>query len=93
MAVSYFLAENLPETWMGRAGTIPWPPRSPYLTPCEFYIWGYVEDQEYQPPMPQSFGARISQATANVDEPHFRRTWEEIEYHIDVCRVIYVAPI
>ena len=26
-----------------------WPPRSPGLTPCDFFLWGYVKDNAYKP--------------------------------------------
>ena len=28
-----------------------WPPRSPDATPCHFYLWRYVKDQVYVPPL------------------------------------------
>lgn len=28
------------EEWIGRAGTVPWPPRSPDLTPLDFFLVG-----------------------------------------------------
>ena len=31
---------------------LPWPPRSPDLTPCDFLLWGYVNDDVFVPPMP-----------------------------------------
>ena len=31
-----------------------WPPRSPDATPCDFFLWGYVKDQVYVPPLPAS---------------------------------------
>ena len=31
---------------------LPWPPRSPDLTPCDYFLWGYVKDQVFIPPMP-----------------------------------------
>jgi hypothetical protein len=40
--------------------------------------------------MPQSLPEtrqRISLATANADESQLRRTWEELQYGVDVCRV------
>jgi hypothetical protein len=52
-----------------------------------FVPTGYVEDQVYQPPTPQSPRERISQAIANVDESQLRRTWEEFEYRLDVWEV------
>ena len=30
------------------------PPRSPDATPCDFFLWGYVKDQVYVPPLPTS---------------------------------------
>ena len=26
-----------------------WPPRLPDLTPCDFFLWGYVKDNAYKP--------------------------------------------
>jgi hypothetical protein len=54
-----------------------WPPRSPDITPCDFYLGGYVKDQVCQPPMPQSIPELqdwISQAAANGDGYQLRRT-------------------
>jgi hypothetical protein len=33
---------------------LPWPPRSPDLTPCDFFLWGFVKDSVYVPPLPTS---------------------------------------
>ena len=30
------------------------PPRSPEADPCDFFLWGYVKDQVYVPPLPAS---------------------------------------
>jgi hypothetical protein len=43
----HFLNETLPHWWIGRAVNndqhlLLWPPRSPDLTPCDFFLWGYV---------------------------------------------------
>jgi hypothetical protein len=45
-----------PQRWIGRHGPnenpLPWwPPSSPDLTPCDFFLWGYVEDTVYVPPL------------------------------------------
>jgi hypothetical protein len=50
----------------------------------------YVKGQVQQAQMPQPFRERrrrISQAMANASESHFLRTWEEIEYRVDLCTV------
>jgi hypothetical protein len=31
-----------------------WTPHSPDATPCDFFLWGYVKDQVYVPPLPAS---------------------------------------
>jgi hypothetical protein len=33
-----YLNQKLPGWWIGRGGPIAWPPRSPDLTPLEFYL-------------------------------------------------------
>jgi len=34
-------------------GDIAWPPRSPDLTPCDFFVWGYLKAKVYeQRPVP-----------------------------------------
>ena len=42
---------NLPHRWIGRGGqfdlNFPWPPRSPDLTVCDFFLWGYIKEQVY----------------------------------------------
>ena len=36
------------ERWIGRAGPVAWPPRSPDLTPLDFFLWGHVKNLEYR---------------------------------------------
>jgi hypothetical protein len=47
--VRLWLNRNLGEHWIGRGGTIKWPPRSPDLTPCDFFLWGYIKQTVYRP--------------------------------------------
>ena len=39
-----YLDEVFPQGWIGRAGPIEWPPRSPDLTPMDFFFWGVVKN-------------------------------------------------
>ncbi|GBO98416.1 Transposable element Tc3 transposase [Eumeta japonica] len=40
LIVREYLDNVFPNSWIGRDGPIPWPPRSPDLTPLDFYVWG-----------------------------------------------------
>jgi hypothetical protein len=41
------LKDKFENRWIGRGGPIPWPPRSPDITPCDFFLWGFVKDVVY----------------------------------------------
>uniref|UniRef100_A0A915DJC0 Transposase n=1 Tax=Ditylenchus dipsaci TaxID=166011 RepID=A0A915DJC0_9BILA len=47
------LDENFPLCWMGRVtpakpALFRWPPYSPDLTPCDFFLWGYLKSRIYR---------------------------------------------
>ena len=66
--VRRYLNDTLPHRQIGHASEddsplLPWPPRSHDLTPCEFFIWGYVKYHVLVPVMPsiyQSCDKRLS---------------------------------
>ena len=33
---------------VGRGHAVPWPPRSPDLTPLNVFLWGYLKDKVYE---------------------------------------------
>jgi len=64
--------------------------------PCDFFLWGYVKDQVFVLPLPYDLTdlkARIIASVKKVDAPMLTRVWQELEYHIDVCRVTHGAHI
>ncbi|XP_077511001.1 uncharacterized protein LOC144121701 [Amblyomma americanum] len=47
--VRQWLNEEFPGRWMGRGSpNMSWPPRSPDLTPCDFFVWGYIKSRVYR---------------------------------------------
>lgn len=42
------LRDFFPEKLISRFGDIPWPPRSPDLTPMDFFLWGYLKNKVYE---------------------------------------------
>lgn len=46
--VRNWLNESFEDRWMGRGSpSMPWPPRSPDLTPMDFFLWGYIKSLVY----------------------------------------------
>ena len=45
--VRNYLNDKLQHAWIGRRGTTEWPPRSPDLTPLDFFFWGVMKDRVY----------------------------------------------
>jgi hypothetical protein len=64
------------------------PPRSPDQTLMDFFLWGFVKDNIYVPPLPtilHELNTRIREACANIDEEIFHSVWREFEYRFDVA--------
>ncbi|KAJ9574618.1 hypothetical protein L9F63_008245, partial [Diploptera punctata] len=47
IAVREILDDHLQNRWVGRRGPIEWPARSPDLTACDFWLWGYLKEKVY----------------------------------------------
>lgn len=39
------------QRWIGRGGPIAWPPRSPDLTPLDYFFWGRMKSMVYETPV------------------------------------------
>lgn len=46
--VSTLLRRLFGDKWIATNGPIPFPPRSPDITPLDFYFWGYVKSETYK---------------------------------------------
>jgi len=95
---------------IGRAGQndqvfCKWPPRSPDLTVFDFFLWGYVKDRVYVPPLPATVDELQEGITAAVNSvtpdmcvytgcprrnmPDFGRVFLMLKYN-DITRNTYV---
>ena len=66
------------------------PPRSPDATPYDFFLWGYIKDQVYVPPLPATIPelkVRIRTANETITADMLQTVWNEIDYRVDVCRI------
>jgi len=82
------LDATFPNRWIGRDGLTPWPPRSPHVTPLDFFLWGYVKDKVFSTPVPDitNLKIRITDAFATITEVMLANTWKETDYRLDVLR-------
>ena len=68
------LLNRVQQRWIGCAAKgdnhhLPWPPRSPDQTPCDFFLWGFVKDSVYVPPSSMSLNElrdRITHALQTI---------------------------
>ncbi|GFX86738.1 DUF4817 domain-containing protein [Trichonephila clavipes] len=99
--VHEFLNVRLPHHWIGRAGPryltcLHWPPRSPDLTPCDFFLWGFVKDKVFVRQLPQDLEElkqRITAVLNSITGDMLSRVSQELDYRVDICRVTGEAHI
>lgn len=80
LTVREFLSHTFPDRWIGRDGPISWPPRSPDITPLDFFLWGYIKDYVYSAPTPdvQTLTFRIQNAVESITPEMLENTWKEL---------------
>lgn len=73
--------------WVGRGGPIPWPARSPDLTPCDYFLWGYVKTKVYSTPptTPEDLQNRIREAFASINANMMRNVIDNFRIRLERC--------
>ncbi|PSN55888.1 hypothetical protein C0J52_00484 [Blattella germanica] len=74
--------------------------RSPNLTPCDYFLWGYVKEAVYVPPLPITLDDLRNRITTDSTEYHNSRysllRWlghvEWMDYNRIVKRIVYFKP-
>lgn len=85
------LHEAYPERWIGRGrdAPVPWPPRSPDLNPCDYFLWGYLKNKVYSVPIntAEQLWERILWAANNVRQnvESLRKTHFNFLRRINAC--------
>jgi len=54
------------------------------------FIWGYVKDQDYVPPLPASIPelkVRIRTAIETIAADMLQKVCNKLDYRVDVCRI------
>ncbi|GBL79602.1 hypothetical protein AVEN_2961-1, partial [Araneus ventricosus] len=88
-----FLDTAFPNRWIGRGGPIACPPRSPGLTPLDFFFWGYVKVYSREIHNVEDLRASITAAIATVTTEMLQRTWLELDYWLYILRATKEAHV
>ena len=91
--VTVVLNERFTDAWIGRSGPIPWPTLSPDLSPLDFFLWGYIKNIVYAEKEYPAPAERITSAIETVTRDMIQKTWQEIEFRLDVSRATNGAHI
>lgn len=86
--VSRELTNMFEDRWIRRLGPWLWPPRSPDLTPLDFYLWGKVKEEVYRTPVDtkEELENRVRRAFENIDPSEIRRaTTDHVKTSILQC--------
>ena len=62
----------------------------------QFFLWGYVKDQVYVPPLPASIPelkVRIRTAIETITTDMLQTVWNELDYRVYVYRITKGAHI
>ncbi|KAJ4427519.1 hypothetical protein ANN_25167 [Periplaneta americana] len=85
--VRELLDRRFPGRWIGRAGPTAWPPRSPDMTPLNFFLWGFTIDLVFVPPLTDHLAELRNRIIASVEEVTpglLASVWQDIDSRLDV---------
>ena len=85
--VRSFLDTAFPRQWIGRRGAVEWPPRSPDLTPLDFFLWGHLKSVVFttRPRTLDDLKNRISNEMAKIDASVIQRAQESVLHRCRKC--------
>lgn len=83
-----WLSDNFPN-WIGRRGDVEWAPRSPDLSPLDFFFWGMLKEKVYSTKitdsihLTQRIKSECTEIDGNVDLLH--RVHANFVRRIEIC--------
>ena len=80
------LRENFPQKLISRFGDIPWPPRSPDLTPMDF-LWGYLKERVYNdnPQFLVALKENIRREISSIEPSLLQRVAQNTRLRFEQC--------
>lgn len=85
--VRQFLSQTFPDRWIGRGGPIRWAPRSPDLTPLDFFLWGHVKNKVYKTPVDDisDLKQRIEEEINSISKNILSNVFANILKRMNLC--------
>lgn len=79
--------ELFPGKMISRFGDIPWPARSPDLSPCDFFLWGYLKSVVYrnEPTTTAQLKENIRTEMAGISSDLCGRVFENMRQRWEEC--------
>ena len=79
--VRTWLDQKFDNRWIGRGGPISWAPRSPDLTPLDFFLWGHVKSNVYKTTVKDinTLKARITEEIRAIDKETLHNGFLEVK--------------
>lgn len=74
--------------WIGRRGTIEWPPRSPDFSPLDFFLWGHLKSVVFmtQPANIEELKQRINEECRNITPQMLQNVRENFMNRLPRCQ-------
>lgn len=68
-------------------GGLEWPPYSPDLNPCDFFLWGYIKDHCYakNPSTVEELIAAIQEVVRGITNDMLDTVFHSFQKRIDFC--------
>ena len=80
------LREIFPGHVISLRGDIGWPPHSIDLTPCDFFLWGYVKAKVYERPQTlEALKEAIRQEVAAITPEMIRKVMDKYREKLHQC--------
>ena len=79
--------QMFPQHVVSRFSDVPWPPRSPDLSACDFFLWGYVKSKVYvrEPRTFDDLKVSIREEIATVPQEKLVNVMQNFEERLWTC--------
>lgn len=87
LPVRQYLDQHFPGHWIGRRGSIEWPPRSPDLSPLDFFLWGHLKSRIYSTPPAslEDLRQRITNECRQITPEMLQNVRERFQQNLYYC--------